>query len=216
MVSKGRKFLKDAEIKRRKPKKHVRERILIACEGYKTEHQYFKIIKQQFRNSSLIIKVVSKRNKAAAIQVVDNAIKEQENVEKNRIKDPYDSIWCVIDVEAPHPQETLDQAYNKAQKHKIKIILSNPCFEYWYLLHFEKTSRLMQSCDETIRLLKNYHSSYYESDLSIIEKVLERKDTAIQNSIEVINEKQWGNDLRKCNPSTHVYKLVEHLFKMQS
>ena len=46
----------------------------------------------------------------------------------------YDEVWCVFDVDA-HPH--LPDAKQKAEANRIKMAISNPCFELWLLLHFQ-------------------------------------------------------------------------------
>lgn len=48
----------------------------------------------------------------------------------------YDSVWCVLDADkygdAP---EVTAKLIKSAQKHGVKLAISNPCFEVWYLCH---------------------------------------------------------------------------------
>ena len=48
-----------------------------------------------------------------------------------------DQLWCVFDCDDNKDSE-LQAAISYAEKHGYKIAYSNPVFEYWYLLHFEK------------------------------------------------------------------------------
>ncbi|GAJ11204.1 unnamed protein product, partial [marine sediment metagenome] len=75
---------------------------------------------------------------AAPITVVNSAIKLREErkqiASKSLTKAEYEVIYCVFDVEAPTPHESLANAVSKAKDNKLEVILSNPCFEYWYIL----------------------------------------------------------------------------------
>ena len=54
-----------------------------------------------------------------------------------------------------------------------------------------------------------------ESDTMIFGIVYPNSNIAIKNSKEILNEQHNNSvDLRKCNPSTHVHKIVEYLMNM--
>lgn len=42
----------------------------------------------------------------------------------------------------------------------ILIIINNPCLEYWFLLHFEKTSKYFSTCEEAGKQLKKHLPDY--------------------------------------------------------
>lgn len=42
----------------------------------------------------------------------------------------------------------------------VRIIVNNPCLEFWFLLHFEPTSRYYRRCSDVVRILKKYLPGY--------------------------------------------------------
>lgn len=46
----------------------------------------------------------------------------------------------------------------------VKIIVNNPCFEYWFLLHYVETQRGYQNCSEVIRELQKKMSGYQKTE----------------------------------------------------
>jgi len=205
-------------LRRRRPFIMPRECVLIVCEGAKTEPQYFKALRRELRLHTVEVAVEGEECGSSPISVVDYAISLKKERAIVARRSPtlvgYDAIWCVIDVEAPTQHSSLAAAIDKARAHKVKVALSNPMFEYWYLLHFEKTSALMQYNYQVIRKLKKHYPQYEKNDPSFFEVVYQRTSTAIKNSKEVLREKHCGDDLRDCNPSTHVHLVVEHLQKI--
>jgi len=189
--------------------------VLIVCEGEKTEPQYFEGLKRELRLRTVEVVVEGKECGSAPISVVDHAILKR----RERVKDArqsmmlveYDEVWCVIDVEAPQQHTSLDAAFDKAKANKLNVALSNPCFEYWYILHFKKTSALMHSNKATMRELKQHYPKYKKNDPNFFAIVNQFTSEAIKNSKEVLKEKHYGDDLRDCNPSTHVHLIVERL-----
>jgi len=153
---------------------------------------------------------------AAPITVVNSAIELREErkqiAKKSLTKTAYEVVYCVIDVESPFPHESLARSINKAQDNKLEVILSNPCFEYWYILHFRKTSAPFHTNDEAISALRREHPAYRKNDTTIFDVIYPKTSDAIKNSKEVLNEQHNdAEDLRDCNPSTHMHKIVEYL-----
>jgi len=216
----SRKPRKPENLRRRKPIKSPRKTILIVCEGEKTEPLYFKAFRRELRLSTIEVVVDGKGSGSAPISVVDYAIdlrqKRKEEARDSFVLAEFDVIWCVIDVEAPTPHKSLNDAYQKARANKLNVALSNPCFEYWYLLHFKRTSMSMQYNKDVVKALKKHSplKKYQKGDPGTFAQVYPYTETAIYNSKTVIKEKHYGRDLRKCNPSTDVHKIVEYLQKM--
>lgn len=211
----GRKPRSIGQLRRRPSYRHLRDRILIVCEGVKTEPQYFEYLRKELCLGSLVV-VAGKECGSTPTDVLNHCLKRIYSDKENQ----FNQAWCIIDVEAPTPHSSLDQVYQKIRDFKPKkgyhteliLALSNPCFEYWYILHFKKTSRSFQSSDEVKKELKKYYPSYSESDKKIFSIIYPKTSTAIQNVNAVIAECHYDvKDLRQCNPSTLVHKVVEYL-----
>lgn len=212
MVS--RKQRKIDDFKRREAFREPRKSVLIVCEGEKTEPIYFNALKKRLRLIMVDVEVVGEG--AAPITVVNSAIELREQrkqiARKSLTKVEYEVIYCVIDVEAPIPHESLANAVTKAKDNKLEVILSNPCFEYWYILHFSKTSAPFNKSKDAKSALKRKHPAYSESDTTIFNVVYPKTGDAIKHSKEVLKEQHDNaGDLKDCNPSTHVHKIVEYL-----
>lgn len=120
---------KNRDVSRKAPKKEPYETVLIVCEGEKTEKFYFASLLKFEKLSSVNISIMPGKH-SDPLHVVDTAIEEQEKQAKYL---SFDKVYCVIDGDRT---ERLDEAKAKAKRHKIEIIISTPCFEYWYLCHF--------------------------------------------------------------------------------
>ncbi|MBN2130123.1 MAG: RloB domain-containing protein [Sedimentisphaerales bacterium] len=185
------------------------------CEGAKTEPLYFRALRKKLRLHTVEVEVEGEDCGSSPISVVNYAISlrdaRRENAPHSPRLVPYDAVWCVMDVEAPTPHASLAAAIDKAKANQLNIALTNPMFEYWYLLHFERTSALMQSNRHLLGKLKNHYGRYKKNDPDFFEVVYPLTSTAIANSEAVLREKHYGEDLRDCNPSTHVHRVVGHL-----
>ncbi len=214
MVS--RKHRRLVEYGRRKAFKEPRKSILIVCEGEKTEPIYFNALKKRLGMAIVDVEVVGEG--AAPITVINRAIELREDRKeiakkmKSLTKAVYEVIYCVIDVEAPTPHESLARAVNKAESNNFEVVLSNPCFEYWYILHFRKKSAPFHTNDEVLSNLRQEYPDYSKSDANIFKVVYPKTSDAIKHSKEVLKEQHNDSeDLSDCNPSTHVHKIVEYL-----
>lgn len=60
------------------------------------------------------------------------------------------------------PLQTLIELRRKLQKEykNVTVIINNPCLEFWLLLHFEKTSKLFDTCDKVETQLKIHLKDY--------------------------------------------------------
>ena len=199
--------------KRPKGFKEPRKSILIISEGSKTEPIYFNALKKNLRLAMVDVEIVGEG--VAPITVVDRAVElraERKLVAKTSLtKAAYELVYCAIDVEAPKA-ESLSRAVNKARDNRLEVILSNPCFEYWYILHFKKTGAPFSTSQDAKSTLRKEHPAYSESDTTIFDVVYPSTSDAIKRSKEVLNEQHNdAEDLSDCNPSTHVHKIVEYL-----
>ena len=194
-------------LKRKPPYRTPNKSELIVCEGEKSEKMYFNALKGRLRLRAVQINVIS-QSESEPIAVVERAITKKEEMAKLGI--PYEKVWCVVDVEIP-PHNTLDKAWEKARETDgLELILTNPCIEYWFLLHFKKHTAPFDNNIDVMNALKAVHPSYKKSRIGF-DILYPHTATAIKHSKEVLEEKKCGECLGDCNPFTHVHKIVEHL-----
>lgn len=81
-------------------------------------------------------------------------------------EDNYFRIYCLIDYDTI-VGESKEQAYQATKEQlttrsrdKIVFVENHPCFEVWFLLHFEFPQKSWTRCDEVIRALKNHLPDY--------------------------------------------------------
>ncbi|MDO5287754.1 MAG: RloB family protein, partial [Actinomycetia bacterium] len=66
---------------------------------------------------------------------VPSSLVEAASKDKESGRYDVDEYWCVFDVEAPKPHGDLRKALEGAKGGRIRLAVSNPCFELWLLLH---------------------------------------------------------------------------------
>ena len=121
---------------------------LIVTEGTKTEPDYFKDLLLRWRIAAQIEGAPSGNSPDT---LVDYAVekKRARQREASRHGPPsFNKVWCVFDHDN-HP--TLKAALDKAKANKVQVVLSVPCFEIWFLLHFGYSAKPFANCDDVIR-----------------------------------------------------------------
>jgi len=84
--------------------------------------------------------------------LADGKIVKGEQIKNQISVSEGDSVWVVADGDVnynnPDPITAKDSLLSKARKMAdakgIQIALSNPCFEFWYLLHFQYTTKFFK------------------------------------------------------------------------
>ncbi|MGB0386257.1 MAG: RloB family protein [Ardenticatenaceae bacterium] len=192
-----------------------RKNILIVCEGKKTEPIYFKALCEELNLKSVTIEGSGACYQAVVEHALESRKRRKREAKKkssnNWGKEEFDEVWCVFDFERAEDKQSLYRAVSKAQAHGLKLAISAPCFEFWYLLHFKYTTQPFQNASEVIKLLKKIIPDY-EKNTSVFEQLSGYTDKAITTAKKL--RKNQSQEGKYSNPSTEVDKLVEALKKM--
>ncbi|RAX56793.1 hypothetical protein CCZ01_08400 [Helicobacter monodelphidis] len=127
----------------------------------------------------------------------------------------YDSTYCVFDKDT---HTSFNQAISKIKNNRKLIhIISNPCFEYWILLHFEYTTKSFgqsgnSPCQElTDHCLKKYLQNYCKS-YKFDDKVNSKIKTAIENAKKAYKDAE-KDDFKSSYTEMHI--LVNKFLDLQ-
>lgn len=204
-------------------RRSIRPVILIVTEGAQTEPKYFEHFRT--RNNNVDIRVVGSRSNAGESDYMSLVRKAVEYKNKNQLsKTNGDTIWIVADGDVnynnPNPVAEKDKQLQKARKvadaKDIQFVLSNPCFELWFLLHYQYTTKFLSTYNDVNGLLKKYIRDYEKAN-DVYGELVEHIEQAIENSrkLETYQQKN-GHNLPfgiYVNPFTDVFKLIELLTK---
>ena len=186
-----------------KRKRHIRK-ILIVCEGEKTEPLYFK----KFPEKPDVFDVLDVKGVGNnTIFVVNKAIELRDKAEK--IGEPYIETWAVFDKD-DFPQTNFEQAIKFAVENRIKCAYSIECFELWYLLHFNYYNAGMHRNNYFEKLSQLLKAPYTKNKEDMYELLKNKTNIAIKNARKLYIQ-QCTQPLSKQNPITLVFKLVEKL-----
>lgn len=123
-----------------------------------------------------------------------------------------DKIFCVVDVDALTDME-IQGAFRIKPKY-VELILSNPDFELWLLLHFQQYNTRITK-DETMVKVRNHLHEYCKPEIEpFFSRLRENEQIAITNARLLRRQHLGGRvDLnsRGANPHTFVDNIIEFL-----
>lgn len=157
----------------------------VFCEG-KTEAIYVDLLRRSFRVPVEIVTRVSDSN--ISQPYIDRCKRE-------RFTTSSDKTFLMFDLDVASMLEHLK---------KIKeatLLLSNPCVEYWFLLHYKDVKKELTS-SECIALLKKFEADYSKGNISAIMKKILIKNIEAASS-------RAKNKISYTNPSSTVHLLTD-------
>lgn len=207
--------------KRGAKRRRVKPVILIVTEGSKTEPQYFNHFRT--RQTNIDIQVLGSHTTGGSTDYISLVRKAIDYSSKNLLSAEYgDTMWVVADGDINYgvpaaiaaKDTQLTKARAMANKASIQIAISNPCFEFWYLLHFRYTTGHFRDYSAVVNALKP-NLPDYEKDSDVAERLAEHLPIAIQNA-EHLTKHHLSNGNTEpfslnVNPYTEVFKLIETL-----
>lgn len=193
------------------------KRGLILCEG-ETEENYFKglVTQDKYRRQFSSINVdIFKPKDHSPLGLINKA---KEKIREAKLeKNPYDFVWVVFDKDG-HANVADAFEIARASKPEIQIAFTIPCFEYFVLLHFEKTSKPFKKCDDVISQIKRNHIPDYEKASNIFKLLEENLKVGINNSKWIVNkfQEELDNGERVYNLSAYsnIHDLVLFLYSL--
>lgn len=202
--------------------------ILVVTEGVNTEPTYFEAIKNAFASPSVEL-VPHGAGRGDPKTLTDAALAYQKKRRKeardkklsiSQLED-FDQIWIVFDTDVLTPKKRTDGiAYAKSKG--VKVAYSEPCFEYWLLLHRAEsytTAQMPKCADVAPYLEKAYGWKGYDKNKAHCKKLippLVSKDSikvAVKSSQRVRDYHTDAGTLFPANPSTDVDLIIEAINK---
>jgi len=208
----------------RKSNTTEREKIFVlAFEGNVTEEQYFSEFKNSNKfNDELIYLHLLKRPTTDTNSVPIHVFTRL----KKEVKDEFnfnegDELWMIIDRDRWHNIPEIIEACKAVDN--MFIAVSNPCFEFWLLLHI-KDIKEYEPC-ELDMILKNGkvgNRNYVETKIVEVigsynkkklktEEFIPCVDTAVLRAKTLdVNKEEYPTNL-----GSHIYKLIEKIRRVE-
>ncbi|MEZ4772705.1 MAG: RloB family protein [Bacteroidia bacterium] len=181
----------------RKPKKiapRTNPSFAVVVDG-ETEVWYLQMLKRNERDIRVSIKpeIPSKKS-----------VEEQYNLVCDLSGKEFTKVFWIIDLdtfikeanETPKGKKSPLKTFEEYRKNlagnfkNVVVIVNNPCLEFWFLLHFEKTSKYFDNCSgaetQLEKYLKNYEKTqkfFTKQNDDIYLKLKPNLKTALQNSL---------------------------------
>ena len=204
--------------KRKSPKRKLKPKLLIYCEGEKTEPNYIRNFINTLntdinKNKLVVIVPCEETTPKSLVDRIKRDMKKGETL-------PGDELWVVYDRECTtkYSEELHCSSYEKATKNGIRVAISNVCFEQWLLLHFAYSEKPYQNYKDIKKDVIKHIPAYEKGTTNIFDIV--NKDGGVQSARK--NAKALCESMRQSaephrkqpynlNPYTNVYELLDAL-----
>ena len=194
------------------------DRIMVVCEGSKTEPRYFTQIRIERKLGNKLVLISGCPSGTAPLQIIEAAAGLFRDGNRHNDINPgsFDRIYAVFDRdqhpsyrEALEKAEQLDLAMKNDEGRKVPFtaIPSNPCFELWLLIHFLDVTAHSPCGDVEARLrehLPNYRKGSPDSYASTVDRL---EDARIRARRLAESSSPHSDDA----PYTDVHLLVDTL-----
>ncbi|MBC3875518.1 RloB family protein [Undibacterium flavidum] len=209
-----RKARSTSDLKRVKAFRKQNKRILIICEGSKTEFNYFRDLRTDLGIDPKQVNI-PKNDGNTPDRILDHALALYD--EDALSGDAYDKVYCVFDRDT---HSTFDESVQRIESLKsgrkpkpFEAITSTPCFEFWLLLHFGYTDAAFHQAgkksvgDNAVAALKKKpgFAAYDKGTQGIYKQLKPKLPDAIKHA-QKLREESIKN--RTMNPATNVNILV--------
>ncbi len=196
--------------------------VVLAFEGNNTERLYFEEFKNTTRfNNELIYLHLLKRPKNdtnSAPNHVFNKLKKEAKDEFNF--NANDELWMIIDTDK---WRNIPQIIIECKKAgNMHVAVSNPCFEFWLLLHIKNIGEFSQNeldlilKNEKITSKKNYVDKIIMEILGSYNKNNPQLDNFLPHiDYAIIQAKglDFDNEEFPSKLGSHIYKIIDKLHK---
>lgn len=169
----------------------MRRIVLVICEG-ETEENYINLMKKWYK---FPVRIVSR---IEGTKITQALVDKHERGLKISAKDKVDT-FLMYDMDVPAINEKLMVC-------KAELLLSNPCFEIWLLLHAKEQKSALSS-EAVLKELKKSASvwnSYIKSVYTDTQKTFLREHLK-----DAVDRAKALKDFQ--NPSSRIYRLLEIL-----
>ena len=184
-----------------------RRELLVFTEGERTEDGYLVHWRREYRDRVL---VTIDGFHGPPLSLVDRAAeakkREGREAKKGRGR-AHDEVWCVFDRDQ-HP--SIPEALDKASANGIGVVLSNPCIELWFVIHFaDQTAHIER--DVAQRLSRELLGCDKVLTGPALAALSEHYDDAKQRAQQLETKHAADGSPPRSNPSTNMWQLIDRI-----
>ena len=132
-----------------------------------TEKWYLEMLKQNEPDVLFNItpKILQKKN-----------INQQYELVTDLSEEEYDKVFWIVDLDVLLKEERekknstsplqkfLSYWQQLSNQDKVVVIVNNPCLEYWFLLHFQKTNKVFTACTDAEKQVSQHLKDYEKTE----------------------------------------------------
>ena len=186
-----------------------------------TEYWYLQMLKHNEPNIPFKIKpqILQKKNIDQQYELVTELSEEE-----------YDKVFWIVDLDvllkeerekrnSTSPlQQFLNYYKSLSKQKKIVVIVNNPCLEYWFLLHFQKTNKVFTACTDAEKQVSQHLEGYektekfFKKDNDIYKQLKPYLQTARKNATALGSFDTYNHSKAMCEMPLlfQELKLKEH------
>lgn len=186
--------------------------MLVVVEGQKTEDGYLLPLRRVLREHLVI--TVDNRG-GAPLTLVERAADAKRAAERQAARgrgSAYDDVWCMFDRDA-HPN--VAEALALAVQNEVHVVMSNPCIELWFILHFEEQTAAI---DRHPAQRRSAQLIGCEKNLTpaAVETLYQRHDDARRRAQSLDVKHEGDGSAPRSNPSSDVWRLIDRARSFQA
>lgn len=199
--------------RRKERNSYVRERrtvVLIAAEGSnKTETQYFRDFAREYNKTV----VFAPGNYTDPVNMVVALFEDFRR--RDLDLGAGDIGYCLVDADLNPSKDAQIAAADKfAAEHGLRVLVSNPCFEVWFLCHHSASARHFASNSAVLSELCRYYPGYTKSAAGMFSATQSKLPDAIKNAASLraaCESAGYVPHTAEFEPSTEIDELAERL-----
>ena len=131
-----------------------------------------------------------------------------------------DMAYCVLDSDfLASKNKQIALADKKAEANDLSLIVLSPCFEIWYLCHYDYSTKAFGSNEEVIDELKKKIPQYGKNKEDMYQLLRPMQDNAVTNAKKLESYNIQGGKKShtvEFMPSTEVYRIIETIMEAEN
>jgi hypothetical protein len=172
-----------------------RRRIVIFTEGEITEPIYLRHVARPYAERTIV--TVQPINESP-LQIVRTAARERDRDEE---------AWCVFDKDT---HTNVREAIQLAERKQIRVGLSVPCVELWFLLHVHDQRGHLESRD-AVAAVRDALGFEKRPTRTALDALMRGYDHARRRAIALDRMHHGDGTPTPANPSSDIWRLVEEI-----
>lgn len=197
---------RDSSVKKPKPL------LLLIAEGRNvTETQYFRQFQRQF--SSFNIKILTPGSATDPAKMLEKLERYWKQYDMSDARG--DRGYVVLDLDCKEKKAHLIEKLKRNSK-IARFIVSNPCFEVWFVLHYHYSTHVYSDGDEVVKDLRRFIPEY-QKNTEVTAILTGKLDTAMENArklVEHYEELGFSWPSIACNPRTDVPEIINEIRRL--